>query len=174
MNKLKSLALASVMCLLAFSAANAEKVYSASSGDWGITGHQKGSDMSCVISTSWKDGSRINLNIFPRRNGDQYTTLTVLNPRWNLPKTAIGQTLNLKISFFGNGFEELDADFQVYKKNAVILRGLSKAFDKLFKNNSLMILFTGMKEELKVGLKGTKEIGYYLTDCIKTVKSTTY
>ena len=151
---------------------SAAEVFRANSGQWTVHGHKSGNDMSCVLSTFYSNGAQINVNVFPRYDGTQYTTMTVTNPAWDNISLPIGSTIDAQIAFYGNrtGAQTLYAPFQVYSRRKVILRGLSDAFSDLFIWANRMVLFPNAPYQLTVGLVGTKNASYLLTNCINTVK----
>ena len=62
-----------------------DKVYEGSEGQWTIRGFVVNEyDRFCLVSSYWDDGSRVNINIFPKEDGSIYSTLTVKNVEWNL------------------------------------------------------------------------------------------
>lgn len=165
-----------LIMFLFISIAYAETVYKGTFGDWQIVGEQSGDDMLCKISTRWHDETRIDINIYPDRNEKQYSNMTIFNPSWDLPDEAVDMSMDLDIDFYGVGFgyNKQSYPFYVVSKNTIVFKYLSVEFDKYFKSGSLMVLFPEMDEEIKVSLKGTTEIGYALTDCLHTVRSTQY
>lgn len=157
------------------STANAVQVYERVFGDWYLHGHQQGSEMSCVASTAFTDGTRININVFPRRDGSQYTTMTVSNPQWYFSQ-PIGSNIETNISFVGSkvGHISFDAHGQVYSKDKIIFRDLNENFGNNFRDARHMILFPDTVDRLVVSLAGTSAMGYGLADCINIVKSSNY
>jgi len=152
--------------------ASAAEVYRANTGQWTLYGHRSGDEISCVLSTFYSNGTQININVFPRYDGTQYTTMTVTNPDWDNISLPAGSVIDAQIAFYGNrtGAHTLYAPFQVYGSRKVILRDLSDAFSDLFIWANSMVLFPTAPYELTVGLSGTRKASYLLTDCINTVK----
>lgn len=156
-------------------AASAVQVYERVFGDWLLHGHQQGEEMSCVASTSFEDGTRINVNIFPKRDGSQNATMTITNPRWYFDQ-PVDTFINTTVAFVGTkvGFVELNAPFQVYSTNKIIVRDLNENFGNYFRDAKYMIMFPKTKDELYVSLRGTTAMGYGLADCSEIVKSSNY
>lgn len=155
---------------LMISTALAAEVYSRNSGQWTITGHRDSTDASCVLSTFWNNGARINVNIFPRYDGGQYTTMTVYNPRWTYLDIPLNEPFDGDIIFIGRfGSVRLSAEFQIYGPQKVILRNLSRDFSDYFIESRQMIIFPNTADEMIVGLRGTRDASYFLTDCINRV-----
>jgi hypothetical protein len=106
---------------------NAKRVYNESDGAWTIQGYAEDGKRSCVISTYWPDGKRININVFPRADGSQYTTMTIKNPNWSMD---VGYTENSDIDFvFDDGSAgTLNADWARKDSETLIARELTAAF----------------------------------------------
>lgn len=167
---IKKLAAGAVALGLMLSTAVGAEVYRNGSGQWSITGHRDGNDVSCVLSTFWDNGARINVNVFPRYNGGQYTTMTVFNPAWSYVDLPVNEPFDGEIIFIGRfGTIRATAEFQIYGPQKVILRNLSREFSDYFIESRRMILFPGTSDEMSVGLRGTRDASYFLTDCINRV-----
>lgn len=146
------------------------QVYRYDSGQWSINGYRDASEASCVVSTFWSNGAQININIFPSRDGSQYTTMTIYNPLWEPIDTETNTPFDAEILFKGRfGVIRLTGEFQIYGPQKVIVRNLSKDFSDLFIAARKMIIFPGKAEEMVVGLTGTRNGAYALTECINTV-----
>jgi hypothetical protein len=70
----------------------AEDVYHAQNGRWQVNGYVEGNDRSCVFSYRGKDGTAVNLNIFPTpENSLAQTSITLANP--DLVSAAFGDAV---------------------------------------------------------------------------------
>lgn len=167
-----------IMGLIFTQFAKAEHVFQRYSSEyWVINGYQEGNEMSCVISTNFLDGSKININVFPRRDGTQYTTMTLTRPSWDLSPYYNGQKAEgVEVMFYGNNFPPtlLTGEAQKYNDKKLIFRKLSDEFSNLWINGTMMVLFPETDQEWKVSLHGTLQASYDLTDCINTVKNTKF
>lgn len=167
---IKKLAAGVIVLGLMVSVAISAEVYSNGSGQWTIKGHTDGNETSCVLSTYWSNGARINVNVFPRYDGGQYTTMTVYNTSWSYVDLPINEPFDGEIIFIGRfGTVRLTAEFQIYGPQKVILRNLNREFSKYFIESRRMILFPGTSDEMSVGLRGTRDASYFLTECINRV-----
>jgi hypothetical protein len=167
---IKKIATAILTLSVLSSAAIGAEVYRSHSGQWTITGHRDSTDASCVLSTFWDNGARINVNIFPRYDGSQYTTMTIYNPHWSYLDIPINEPFDGEIVFIGRfGSVRLTTEFQIYGPQKVILRNLSREFSDYFIESRSMIIFPNTSDEMTVGLRGTRDASYYLTDCINRV-----
>jgi hypothetical protein len=158
------------LAFMASSALSAE-VFRRNTGQWTITGHVGNNDASCVVSTYWGNGAQININVFPKRNGSQYTTMTIKNPNWYPVNSHMNEPFVGEIAFRGKsiGTVRLTGEFQIYGSRKVILRNLTNTFSDYFIAAREMIIFPGTADEMRVGLKGTRAASYALTGCIDRV-----
>lgn len=141
----------------------AGKVFEWKGGQWEVNGYREGNDRSCVASTFWRDGSRINLNVFP--DGDRYyTTMTLKFGDWDTDGLGV---LQEQIRFvYSNGHHEtFKASAEVYGPDTLILRHLSGDFWSAFFDAKTMIIFPGSNWEEIVGLRGTGAAGDALSAC---------
>lgn len=168
---LKKIATGLVALALMSSTAVSAEVYKRNTGQWTISGHVGNGDASCVLSTYWGNGAQINVNIFPRYDGSQYTTMTITNPNWRPVNAHMNEPFLADIIFVGRaiGTVRLTGEFQIYGSRKVILRNLSGAFSDYFIAAREMIIFPGTADEMVVGLRGTRNASYALTDCINKV-----
>ena len=158
--------------LMATSAVSAE-VFNYGVGYWSIKGHVGNGDASCVVSTRFDNGGLININVFPRRDGSQYTTMTVYNPYWTPTPKFMNESFNGALIFAGSrtGVVRLDGQFQIYGSRKVILRNLSGDFSYYFIKAREMIVFPGTSDQITVSLRGTQAVSNALDSCINTVLS---
>lgn len=156
--------------LMATSAVSAE-VFNYGVGFWNIKGHVGNGDASCVVSTRFDNGGLININVFPRRDGSQYTTMTVYNPYWAPTPKFMNESFNEALIFVGSrtGTVKLTGQFQVYGSRKVILRSLSDDFSYLFINARDMVVFPGTSDQIVVSLRGTQAVSNALDSCKATV-----
>lgn len=168
---LKKIATGLVALAMMSTTAISAEVFRSNSGQWKITGHVGNGDPNCVVSTYWGNGAQININIFPRYDGSQYTTMTIKNPNWYPTNMHMNEPFIGDIIFRGRaiGTVRLSGEFQIYGSRKVILRNLSGAFSDYFIAAREMILFPGTSEQMVVGLRGTRDASYILNDCINTV-----
>jgi len=168
---LKTLAASALAFTLMATSAFSAEVYRANSGQWTISGHRSGNEMSCVVSTYWGNGAQININIFPKYDGSQYTTMTITNPNWYPTDMHMNEPFVGDIIFVGRaiGTVRLSGEFQIYGSKKVILRNLTDAFSDYFIAAREMIIFPGTPDQMVVGLRGTRAASYALTDCVNAV-----
>lgn len=156
--------------LMATSAVSAE-VFRYSVGYWTIKGHVGNGDASCVVTTRFDNGGLININVFPKRDGSQYTTMTVYNPYWAPTPKLLNESFNEALIFVGSrtGAVRLNGQFQIYGSQKVILRNLSSDFSYLFIEAREMIVFPGTSDQITVSLRGTQAVSNALGTCINRV-----
>ena len=168
---LKKIAAGLVALGLMTSSALSAEVFRYNTGQWTIRGHVGNGDASCVLSTYWGNGAQINVNVFPRYDGSQYTTMTIKNPNWYPADAHMNEPFIGDIVFRGRniGTVRLTGEFQIYGSRKVILRNLSGAFSDYFIAAREMIIFPGTPDQMVVGLRGTRDASYALTDCVNAV-----
>lgn len=173
----KALALlAGTVVLFASTSSYAEKVYSESAGAWHLNGYVDYADPSnnsCVFSTRWADGKRIQVNVFPKYNGTSNVTMTVLNPYWNNSAWDIGSQFQTRLDFksYRYGDRNMTGTATTYTGNKIIFRGLNANFVRQFIKSESVTLFTNSRDELAVNLAGTAALSAMLNDCRATVLS---
>lgn len=166
----KKLLVGCMALALAATPALSAEVYRYNSGQWVISGHVENNEASCVVSTFWDNGAQININVFPKRDGTQYTTMTIYNPAWDPVNLPINESFTGDIIFKGSfGTVRLSGVWQIYGPQKVILRDLSSDFSNLFIAARKMVIFPNSREKMIVGLTGTRNGTYALAECINTV-----
>lgn len=144
------------------------QVYEDDVGQWKIHGHLDGTNTACILSTYWPDGSKININVFPRNDGTQYTTMTVQRPSWN---ATVGNAYRGTVVFYSKfGNHQMNGEFDIIESNKIIARGLTNEFSDWFIRSNVMTLFPNTTDELSVGLRGTSAAMYSLHQCMSKIR----
>jgi hypothetical protein len=140
-------------------------------GFWTIKGYVGDGDASCVVSTQFTNGGQLNVNVFPRTDGTQYTTMTVYNPDWAPTPKLLNESFTEAIVFRGSKFGtvRLNGQFQIYGPRKVILRELSGDFSYYFIKARDMIVFPNTRDQINISLRGTQAVSNALDSCIATV-----
>lgn len=165
---LKKVAFAIFAAAMMISTTHAVQVYEDNVGQWKVHGHEDGEDTACILSTYWPDGAQININVFPREDGKQYTTMTVSRPQWN---ANVGRTFQGMVLFRGEyGSNPMVGTFTMVTPNKVITRGLSREFSNWFIMSRTMTVFPNTPDELAVGLRGTLAAMSSLDACMAKLR----
>ena len=167
----KKIAAAAIALGLMATSAFSATVFEYGVGFWSIKGYVGDGDASCVVSTSFNNGAQINVNVFPKYDGSQYTTMTVYNPNWTPTPKLLNESFNEALVFRGQnvGTVRLEGQFQIYGSRKVILRNLSGDFSYYFIKAREMIVFPGTRDQINVSLRGTQAVSNALDECIATV-----
>jgi len=178
MKKLISAGLAAVL-MASCSVAYAETVYNAAQDQWVVNGYwdyNANKPGSCVMSTEWPDGTKINLNVFPKHDLSENITLTIYSPSYDVndyytvhkKKNKLHKYWN-KVSFDNNGrITTFEFNWQWYlenNQNTIIIRDVSDKFLNLFIHSETATFFPDSVDELLVGLSGTQALEQALVEC---------
>lgn len=156
----------------------ADTVYQADEGQWELKGYwdyNPNKPGSCVMSTIWPsgefEGSRINLNIFPRIDLTENLTLTIYNPQYDMNRVGGNkwEKFNETAMFINNGQRHfVDFVWQWYTDNnnsTVIIREISDEFYRLWRVSEEVIFFPNTDSEILVGLRGTQTMDDLVEEC---------
>jgi hypothetical protein len=148
--------------------AHAEQVYKrVTDGVWEVVGwREDDGSLACVAKTFWRDGSQININVFPRHNGDFYTTMTIYNNNATTDGMNPNEGYRFKVRFFNEGVADtFDAElFKLGEK--VIARNLTPDFFQAWAESETMIIFADTNIAMEVDLNGTRQAIGYFEECL--------
>ena len=141
--------------------------YKNASGQWNIFGHSGNHTLnpSCVMQTSWKDGSNL-LVIQDLFDGELY--INFLNKKWNM-QGPYNKKYELTLRFIkGKNTIDFNAEFILTNNDSIVIRDIKhKAFLDSFSTSDTMIFIVhGDTPDISVGLKGSSNILDSLKECM--------
>lgn len=151
--------------------AEAGKVYSASDGFWTMNGYVEGNEASCVVSADYADGSRVNLNIFPKLDGAVNLTFTIKNVKWDNSEYPVGTAFPGDMIFRSKakGKLEMEGDWQIKDKYTVIMREVHDTFVESFLKYDSLVVFPGSPSEVVILLDGTEAMEQNYNECLDAI-----
>ncbi len=166
--------LAAMAVLIWTSVAAADPVFVEAAGDWSLKGYVDAENpdrSACILSTIQRDGTRIQVNVFPRIDNSANVTMTLFSEYRDVSSFLSGTPQVVRVDFKSAKYGDFRTHGTIHPipGKRAIFKNLNNTFILRFTTSDMLVLFSETPGEIVVMLNGTSRLGNLMKTCSSAV-----